>query len=362
MLTLSYLRFVEKPTWGNWATVMLLAVALVYANYFGWALLACLGLDFLLRNFRNIGAWWHQAVGTGILLLVAYAPIFRTFLTEIHTGVHTRHSIAAIFFMGIYNFYCIFVSESVAPWFWPIGVPAGIAAASCFLLTIWGAPLAARRFLLYFTGLLVVMTLLGVVTTKRMMLIAAWLILATGVALGSWSWQKGRRLLLAAVAIAFAVGWFGIFSRKLYAAPHWIEPWETIAKEAAGTLPSGGVVIGNNPSFFFYLTYLAPRTEPAGGGFAGLLPEAVHSAGVYDPQEWLASGAPLGSTTMLVKGLHFDIPEAPTDETQARLDTRCQLVSDRSLVYDPGAHWKRRYAPEDNQLDWRIEIREYSCH
>jgi hypothetical protein len=362
LLTLSYLRFVGAPAWGNWAAVVVLALALVYANYFGWALLACLCLDFLVRNFRTIGAWWYRALGTGILVLIFYAPIFRTFLREIHTGVHANHSVTALVFMGIYNFYCIFVSESVAPWFWPIGVPAGIAALSCFVFTLWGSTVPARRFLLYFTGLLVVMTMLGVVTTKRMMLIAAWLILAMAVALGSWSWQRGRRLLAAAVAIVFAAGWFGIVSRKLYAAPHWIEPWESIAQESAGILPSGGVVIGNNPSFFFYLTFLVPHSETDGFKFGGFLPESVRSPGVYDPQLWLSSGSPVGSTTLLVKGQHFDIPEAPTDEAQARLDARCNLISDRRLVHDPGAYLKRRYAPEDGQLDWRIEIREYSCH
>jgi hypothetical protein len=360
ILTLSYLRFVERPTWGNWAVVVVFALTLVYANYFGWALLACLGLDFTLRNFRSMGEWWLRGFGTGSLVLVLYAPILRALLREIHTGVRSNHSVASVLFTGIYSFYCVFVSESVAPWFWPIGVPAGVAAASCFLLTLWGAPVAARRFLLYFAGLLAVMTVLGAVTTKRMMIFAAWLILAMGVALGSWTRQRGRRLLLTAIAIVFAVGWFGIFSRKLYAAPHWIEPWEQIAQEAAGILP-GGVIIGNNPSFFFYLTYLVPRTEPGGVTFGGFLPEIVRSPRVYDPHEWLESGAPLGATTMLVKGLHIDIPEGPTDETQARLDARCDLISDRRLVRDPGAYWKRRYAPEDGQMDWRVEIREYSC-
>ena len=31
-------------------------------------------------------------------------------------------------------------------------------------------------------------------------------------------------------------------------------------------------------------------------------------AGVYDPTQWLDAGRPLGPTTLLIKGLHFDIP------------------------------------------------------
>src|ERR1700691_4326199 len=31
------------------------------------------------------------------------------------------------------------------------------------------------------------------------------------------------------------------------------------------------------------------------------------------------------------------------------------------LVHDPGAKWKQRFAPQTGQLEWRIEIRSYSC-
>jgi hypothetical protein len=31
------------------------------------------------------------------------------------------------------------------------------------------------------------------------------------------------------------------------------------------------------------------------------------------------------------------------------------------LVHDPGAKWKEHFAPKIGQLEWRIEIRSYSC-
>ena len=61
---------------------------------------------------------------------------------------------------------------------------------------------------------------------------------------------SARRLLAGALLLAGASGWFGIFSRKLYAAPRWIEPWEQVAREAAEVTGNGGIVIGNNPPFF----------------------------------------------------------------------------------------------------------------
>jgi hypothetical protein len=49
LLTLAHLRHVEHPSPRNWMPVVLCALALVYTNYYGWAVLCCLGLDLLLR-------------------------------------------------------------------------------------------------------------------------------------------------------------------------------------------------------------------------------------------------------------------------------------------------------------------------
>ena len=123
---------------------------------------------------------------------------------------------------------------------------------------------------------------------------------------------------------------------------------------------SGGVVIGNNPSFFFYLTYFLPR-ESSEDGFGGLLPDSVRRTNVYAPEQWIEAHHPAGPTTLLVKGLHYGTPDNSTNETQLWLDHQCSLTSDQQMVRDPGANWKQRYAPETGQLAWRIEVRKYSC-
>ena len=48
LLTLAYLRYVEHPSPRNWMPVVLCALALVYTNYYGWAVLGCLGLDLFI--------------------------------------------------------------------------------------------------------------------------------------------------------------------------------------------------------------------------------------------------------------------------------------------------------------------------
>jgi hypothetical protein len=170
-----------------------------------------------------------------------------------------------------------------------------------------------------------------------------------------------RAAILVSLVFVAVIGWFGIFTRKLYAAPRWIEPWDNVAQHAAEVIHNGGIVIGNNPSFFFYMTYALPDSEPVESrSFAGLLPK-IRRAGVYDPTQWLDAGRPLGPTTLLIKGLHFDIPAEPTEATEGWLDQHCNLQNSEQLVHDPGAKWKQHFAPQIGQLEWRIEIRSYLC-
>jgi hypothetical protein len=361
LVTLCYLNFINRATRINWIWLFLSSVALVYSNYFGWALLGCLALDFAIRNARCVATWWMPFLGTGALLLIAYAPLFAAFLTEMHHGPHADFHPLSIAANGIYNLYCLFVSESVAPWYWIAGVSAGLAIAVCLILTPLASSWPMRRFLLYFAALFFVMTVLGIIQPKRTMLISPWLILPVGVALGTFPGRFMRRAILTSLVFIAAIGWLGIFSRKLYAAPRWIEPWDQVAQHATDIIHNGGIVIGNNPSFFFYMTYALPVSVPgAGHTFEGLLPN-VWRAGVFDPTQWINAGRPLGPTTLLVKGLHFDIPSEPTDSAESWLDQHCTLQNSEHLVHDSGAKWKQRFAPQTGQLEWRIEIRSYSC-
>ena len=185
LVTLCYLNFLNQATRVNWIWLFLSSVALVYSNYFGWALLGCLALDFAIRNAECIAAWWMPFLGTGALLLIAYTPLFAAFLTEMHHGPHADFHALSVAATGVYNLYCLFVSESVAPWYWIAGVSAGLAIAVCLILTLLVSSWPVRRFLLYFAALFFVMTVLGIIQPKRVMLISPWLILPLGVALAT---------------------------------------------------------------------------------------------------------------------------------------------------------------------------------
>jgi hypothetical protein len=361
LLTYTYFKYVDQRTLLNWTYVFLSALALVNSNYFGWAFIACLGLDFANRERRDLVTSWRPLLGMGVLLFTANLPLLGVFLREIHHGIRPNHSVVATVFLGIYNLYCMFVSESVAPWFWLLGVPAGVAIAVCLLLVFLHAPARARHFLLYFAFLLVAMTFLGIATTKRTLPITAWLILPIGSTLGTLTQRPARRTLLASLALVAFTGWYGILSRDLYAARHWIEPWKAVARRAADVVQEGGTVIGNNPSFFFYLTYAFPTGNCARGSFVGLLPDSVRRSGVYDPQQWIEDGRHTGSTTLFVKGLDYGVSTAPTEETELWLNQHCNLLDSQQMVHDPGAGWKQRFAPTTRQPEWRVEVREYGC-
>jgi hypothetical protein len=365
LLTLAYFRFVEEPGGKNWLWVVLASLALVYSNYFGWAILFCLAFDYLIRNRRQWPAVAPRLAVTAAILLAAYLPLFRAFHRETQLGIRPGAFSLATAVNVAYNIYCAFVSESVAPWFWFLGAPACIAIAICLLLTLWRTPPAAKALLLYFLSLVTLLAALSAVVPKRVLLVSPWLILPVALALGSASNPSGRRALAGALVLVAGIGWFGILSRRFYAAPHWVEPWESIAGRAADVIHAGGVVIGSNPSFFFYLSYLLPTQSIASGasgagGFAGLLPDSVRSAGVYTARQWAEAGHPAGTTTLLVKGLHYSRSADLTEEPEHWLDAHCSATNEEKLVRDPGAELKERYT-RIPQPEWRIEIRTYAC-
>ena len=360
LLTLAYLRYVEYPSPRSWMLVALCALALVYTNYYGWAVLGCLGLDLLLRFGWN-NRPWLLLLATGTCLLVAAAPVMRALVTEVRIGAD-QVPLGSAIATGIYDLYCLFVSESVAPWFWAPGIAAGFAIVATLLLVLFYGAAPSRRFLLYFAALLAAMTLLQIGSTKRMMMIAPWLILSVGTTLATATRPSARRLIACALLLTGVIGWYGIFSRKLYAAPHWIEPWEQVARQAAEVAGNGEIVIGNNPTFFFYLTYSLPSTNPMTNRYyAGLLPTSLRAPNIYTPQQWISAGAPVNQTVTVVDGLSYWVPGPAMEEIRTSLRSRCTQVSEEDLVRDTGAKWKQKYQPASGQREWRITVVTYEC-
>jgi hypothetical protein len=338
------------------------SLALVYANYFGWALLCCLTVDFAVRHRTELAKVWRPIVGTWFLLIVAYLPLWRAFLGEVRGGVRPGgYSWFSLVLLGVYSLYCLFVSESVAPWVWVLSVPAGIAVAASLVVAWLGAPAAARRLLTYSILLLALLTLLGIGNTRRLLLLAPWLLVPMAVTLATLGNRCLRRVLVLSLALAAGIGWFGTAARRYYGAPRWVEPWQELAADGAAAVRRGGVVIGNSPPLLFYLSYALAADQPRGSDPLGRLLRTAGYEGVYDPEQWRAAGRPVGRQTLLIKGLHFGTPEGPVRDAELWLDHSCPLEMTRRLVPDPGWKGKQRYFPQLGQLAWRIEVRRYTC-
>jgi hypothetical protein len=150
--------------------------------------------------------------------------------------------------------------------------------------------------------------------------------------------------------------------RNMYVSPHWVEPWDAVAHASAETVRRGGVVIGNNPSMFFYLSYELPVTavEPYAGAFMGLLPDSVRTANVYTPQQWIDAGRPTHAQVILAEGVHYGTSADATDNAQGWLDAHCTQRSIEEKVRDPGATFKQNFAQLTQPL-WRVQVRNYAC-
>ena len=302
-LTWAYLCYCESPSARQWAVVCVLSAALLYTNYFGWVLVALLGCDYWLRNRQRKGTIGGLVL-TASLLFIAFIPLWRVFRMELATRAHVHQSWKVVVLNAGYNAYVLVVSEAMGPWFWRFGVPATIGVAASLVLIFWGVRGAARRFLIFGTLLMAVMALLGILYTRRLMVVAPWFVLPTAVAFGTVEDKRWRFAAALSLAGAAAIGWYGTVVQRYYAAPRFVEPWQELASETAGALRDHATVLSNSEPFFFYLTYAVqapPEVRP--WRFSGVLPDAVRYPGVWSPEDWVAAGRPLTPYVVWIRGV-----------------------------------------------------------
>src|SRR3984893_2139019 len=114
-LTLAYLRYLEDQSSGRWTWFFLLAVALLWTNYFGWAILGCLAIDQFLRyRAAEVTASPAILIRTGALLCVAFLPIFHAFRSELSAGLDFHHRALGVLANAAFSCYSLFVSGCVA--------------------------------------------------------------------------------------------------------------------------------------------------------------------------------------------------------------------------------------------------------
>ncbi|MGA7791394.1 MAG: glycosyltransferase family 39 protein [Candidatus Acidiferrales bacterium] len=362
-LTLSYFKYLEDQTTSRWAAFFFFCVFLIWTSYFGWAILACLAIDQFLRWRAKESSGTPKALlGTATLLLVSFLPLFPALRSDLSNGMNLHQGALTILATAGFHVFSLFVSESVAPWYWRLSVPAGLAVLLCLGLVAWRLRGPARRLLFYSMAILVVMALLGILQTQSLFMLSPWVLLPVGVAIDTAKPRWATFALAAALLIIGAAGWYGIYSRRYYSAPQFIEPWQEVAGDAASKIRGGATVISDRPSFLFYLTYLLRVPSQNGPWrFEGLLPDSVKHPQVYSPAGWLAAGHPTGRKMILVRRGGDSGGDKPMDDAARQLDQSCGSISSRLRMRDEGYKWKQRFSPHLGEPQWRIEIREYDC-
>jgi hypothetical protein len=327
--------------------------------------LGLLALDYLLAHRQEFAKHLMAASATLIVILLAFSPLLWAFFFRLAVDrsiLRPAFSIAATTLFGAYNLYTLFVSESVAPWFWYLSLPALLAIGLCALLLARHGPPPARRMFFGFLVCMLVMTLLNLINTKRLLFLSPWLLIPLAVMLAGLPTTSLRKWAAMALGFTGAVGWFGILSRHYYAAPRLIEPWPSVASAVAGDVRKGAVVIGNNPSFFFYLTdAIRSSGSDASRGFAGMYPVCMRHPQLFNPNQWLEAGGVFAPTTLLVKGAADETLWASTVAAEKVLDQACHLEGVRRELPDSGFAWKQRWFASAGQPAWRIEVRTYGC-
>lgn len=363
-LTLAYARYLQDPNPGRWALLLLIGIFLIWTNYFGWAILGCLAVDLLLRYFRGErSAKPALLIPSAAILVVAFIPLFRAFRYELHAGTDFHHGALALVANVAFCVYSFFVSESMAPWFWAFSIPAGLAVLACLVITLLYVPRNVRRFLLYAAALLAIMALIGILNTKRLLLLAPWVLLPIGVAIGTNIKAKFVRIGLAAsLLIITGIGWYGIYTRHYYSAPRFIEPWQQLAGDTVDKIHNGATVIANSPSFFLYLTYsLHVPAEQGAWKLEGFLPDQIQDSHVLSPIEWAVTGRAVTPKMTWIRGMNGPYGIASMDSVAQYLDHNCGSRSSRLMMRDTGFALKQKLFPELGESPWRIEVRDYDC-
>jgi len=358
-LTWAYLRYVAAPRGPAGVLVCLLAIALIWTNPFGWILIALLGVEEWIRNRGSKQAAARRLAIAAGLLAAASIPLWRTLLDAARGAIGSHPSWQAVVLNAGYKLYVLLVSESVAPWYWKFGVPGMLAVAASLVLVFVAVRGQARRFLLYGALLLALMAIIGALSAESLLLVAPWLLLPAAIAIGTMHASLWRRLMAISLAVVAGIGWYGAFARIYYATPRFIEPWGDLAVEAGATARQGGVVIGNDPSFFLYLTYALRVPPSTPWRFAGSLPTLVQDQQVWAPDTWQAAGHPLGPAVLWVSGT----PRSSSmDEAGNWLDHNCGDRTTRYMARDSSYVWKQRLlGPPAAATPWLIEVRQYSC-
>ncbi len=364
LLTWTYLLLLENRRNWPWFAFGIVAVLLVWSNYFGIAVLLLLLADLSLFH-RHLAIKRAKSLAiVAITITMSFLPLLKATLQNVAThatsspgGPQWRHAIASV---G-YPVFSIFGSVAVAPWFLPLSIPI-LASVLVLFVSIWTSP--GRRWLIYFFLSIILLALSGHMDVKRVLFMLPWLFLAMGVAAFSGD-SRYPKLALGAVFVIMATGWLGILWGNHYATANLHEPWARVANLTAGDARRGATIISENTSFFFYLDYeLGLQREIASSPpwtFLGKDLYQAHGYNVFQPSDFRSLNAIPRGKVVFVNGVGSQEEMQFANVLNAQLRQHCRFLGEFQAAPDPAMLWKQRFAKDVPALAYRTDVVWYDC-
>jgi mannosyltransferase len=285
--TLAFLRWRERSTATSWLGYVVAALALIYTDYVGLALVLAQGLlgfraptnaDGQRKNSKNnenprssafIRVQFLAAYG---LLALAYLPWVDVIVAQVGRPVlpaDFAQSLSGYVLKMAYPFYSFSLGETIFPWH-PAAMVGGLAVAflAATALAFWRERSASAYALVLFLGLPLAFTifLLSTFATDITFLNVAsrtalaapyfYIFLAGGVV------RSPTRLRWAAVAllaVAWVVSLANLYTGRQYHNPIYAVPMRQIVPQVVADSRPGDVVVADPDSVFDY--YLAQTSS-----------------------------------------------------------------------------------------------------
>jgi hypothetical protein len=362
VVTWMYLQLRENPATARWVWFSIACVAFSWSNYFAFVFLMLLLADLVLfHRAVAMRSKWRIAM-TMMLVAVAFAPLMRIAFGDViqnvgaaSTGFNLKHEIARV---G-YPVFAMFGSSALAPWFWPLSIPVGVAAV-VLAIAIWKS--AGRRWMLYTIVPVLAMELTRVLDVKRVLIFLPWLFLAVVLSLFDGK-VLNRGLAGWGVLVMMLVGWIGIAWGEHYATTNLREPWAQVARVVARDARQGATVISENPPFFFYLDYelgLEKKMDRADSADLGADLYRAEGFTILEPE--LAQQHGLHGKVVMVRGPGLTDAVDAMRGLDVGLAARCGKLGEFRAAPDPAFAWKQRFTQNVDLLAYRTDVTWYDCH
>lgn len=355
---LAYHRHRERPTIGRLTVLILASVALVWTNYFGWAILGLVGLDWLIRLVRSTPVDklhpGHLASWV-VVTLAGFAPLIPALIAAFDSRVvGDQRSIVSRLAYGVWNLYLSIGGESVAPWVIPAIAVGVIGAVVAFATAWWCGGNDVRKLLLGYLAALFALAIIGQSGAKRILFLTPLLLIGLGVAVRIAS-GSARHLIITGLAAVAAVGWIGVAAPREFATLRLLDPWPEAATAAATWLDDGGSVVGFHPTLFYYLTLIegdGVHYDPA------VRRKMTRAITVYSDPD--AISVPDGRV-LVVESSGFIDRQRALGVVADRLRIRCNEDWSRGYLPDPNADLRNKHGAEATHQKYEIALTAFTC-